>query len=83
MLVLQGNFSNFLFALGKIHVMMVGELDYTNMLVDRIVNNDTVPGTDLLYVPLPTLTSILFFVFLLMISVVLVNLLVSTFLKVR
>lgn len=73
----QGNFSSFLLALGKIHVMMVGELDYTNMLVDRIVNNETVPGTDLLYVPLPALTSLLFFVFVLMISVVLVNLLVG------
>lgn len=56
---------------------MLGELDYTDILVDRIVNNDTVPGTDLLYVPLPALTVTLFFIFVLMVSVVLVNLLVS------
>ncbi|XP_068755480.1 transient receptor potential cation channel subfamily A member 1-like isoform X1 [Montipora capricornis] len=73
----QGNFSSFLFALGKIHVMMVGELGYTDMLVEKIINNDTVPGTDLLYVPLPLFTGLLFFVFVLMISVVLVNLLVG------
>lgn len=73
----QGNFSSFLFALGKIHVMMVGELDYSDILVEKIVHNDTVPGTDLLYVPLPAFTGVLFFVFVLMISVVLVNLLVG------
>ena len=58
--------------------MMVGELGYSDILVEKIINNDTVPGTDLLYVPLPVFTGLLFFVFVLMISVVLVNLLVST-----
>ena len=56
--------------------MMIGELDFTDMLVENIVNNATVPGTDVLYVPLPHLTIGLFFVFVLMVSVVLVNLLV-------
>ena len=57
--------------------MMVGELDYTGMLVDNTVNNHTVPGTDIPYVPLPILTFVLFLMFVLMVSVVLVNLLVS------
>ena len=56
--------------------MMIGELDFTDMLVENIVNNATVPGTDVLYVPLPHLTIGLFLAFVLMVSVVLVNLLV-------
>ena len=56
--------------------MMVGELDYTGILVENIVNNYTVPGTDVPYVPFPALTFCLFFVFVVMVSVVLVNLLV-------
>ena len=59
--------------------MMIGELDYTDMLVENIVNNDTVPGTGVPLVPLPSLTIILFFTFVLMVSVVLVNLLVCTY----
>jgi len=66
-------------SLGKIHVMMLGELDYSDMLVEHIVENATVPGTNTLYVPLPGLTIGLFFTFILMVSVVLVNLLVSMF----
>lgn len=61
--------------------MMVGELDYTGILVENIVNNYTVPGTDIPYVPLPALTFCLFFVFVVMVSVVLVNLLVCNSLK--
>lgn len=60
--------------------MMLGELDYAGMLLDNTVNNNTVPGTDIPYVPLPALTFCLFFVFVVMVSVVLVNLLVRTFL---
>ena len=57
--------------------MMVGELDYTDLLVENTVNNHTVPGTGVPYVPLPILTFLLFVLFILMVSVVLVNLLVS------
>lgn len=73
----QGNFSDFWFSTAKILVMMVGELDYTDMLVEHVVNNQTVPGTSFPYVPLPRLTFALFLVFILMVSIVLVNLLVS------
>jgi len=73
----QGNFTSFWLALAKIHMMMVGELDYTGVLVENVVNNFTVPGTDVPYVPLPALTFCLFFVFVVMVSVVLVNLLVG------
>lgn len=73
----QGNFSDFWFSTAKILVMMVGELDYTDMLVEHVVNNQTVPGTSFPYVPLPRLTFALFLVFVLMVSIVLVNLLVS------
>jgi len=59
--------------------MMVGELDYTGVLMENVVYNYTVPGTDIPYVPLPALTFCLFFVFVLMVSVVLVNLLVRAF----
>lgn len=62
--------------MGKIHVMMVGELDYGGMLVDKISENVTAPGSDALSVPLPRLTIGLFFTFVLTVSVVLVNLLV-------
>lgn len=55
---------------------MVGELDYSNMLVDKAVDNETVPGANIPYVPLPTLTFCLFLAFILLGSVVLVNLLV-------
>ena len=57
--------------------MRTGELEYTDVLVDNIVNNHTVPGTDVLYVPMPILTFVLFIMFVFMVSVVLVNLLVS------
>ncbi|KAJ7385742.1 hypothetical protein OS493_013775 [Desmophyllum pertusum] len=73
----QGNFADFWLALAKINIMMVGELDYTDLLVDNIGNNNTVPGTNVPYVPLPTLTFCLFLVFVLMVSIVLVNLLVG------
>ena len=63
--------------MAKILVMMVGELDYTDMLVENVVNNHTVPGTNIPYVPLPTLTICLFLLFVFMVSIVLVNLLVS------
>ena len=59
--------------------MMIGELDYTDMLVENVVNNGTVPGTGVPLVPLPSLTIILFFTFVLMVSVVLVNLLVCIY----
>lgn len=59
--------------------MMIGELDYTDILVENIVNNHTVQGTGIPIVPLPTLTFILFLLFVLTVSVVLVNLLVSAF----
>ena len=67
---LQGNFSTFLFAMGKILVMMIGELDYTDILVVDWSNKATVP--------LPMITIGLFFLFVLTVSVVLVNLLVGT-----
>lgn len=57
--------------------MMIGELDYTDMLAENIVNNSTVPGTNVPFVPLPTLTILLFLLFVFMVSVVLVNLLVG------
>lgn len=57
--------------------MMVGELDYGGMLVDKISENVTAPGSDALSVPLPQLTIGLFFTFVLTVSVVLVNLLVG------
>ena len=56
--------------MGKILVMMIGELDYTDLLVADWSNEVTVP--------LPMITIGLFFLFVLTVSVVLVNLLVGT-----
>ena len=56
--------------MGKILVMMIGELDYTDILVVDWSNEATVP--------LPMITIGLFFLFVLTVSVVLVNLLVGT-----
>ena len=61
----------------KIFVMMVGEMDYTDILSDNVVNSAKVPGTDTLYVPLPELSYIMFALFVLTVSIVLMNLLVS------
>ena len=55
--------------MGKILVMMIGELDYTDILVVDWSNEATVP--------LPMITIGLFFLFVLTVSVVLVNLLVG------
>ena len=55
--------------------MMTGELGFSE-LVEQIVNNATIPGTDIMFVPLPHLTIALFLAFVLMVAVVLVNLLV-------
>lgn len=64
-------------SLVKVFVMMVGEMDYSDILTDNVVNNATVPGTNLLYVPLPELSYIMFVMFVLSVSIVLMNLLVS------
>lgn len=55
---------------------MVGELDYLNMLVDKVVDNEIVFGINILYVFLLIFIFCLFLVFILLGSVVFVNLLV-------
>ena len=61
----------------KVFVMMVGEMDYSDILSYNVVNSAKVPGTDMLYVPLPELSYIMFVIFVLSVSIVLMNLLVS------
>jgi len=61
----------------KVFVMMIGEMDYSDILSDKVVNSAKVPGTDMLYVPLPELSYIMFMMFALSVSIVLMNLLVS------
>lgn len=56
---------------------MIGEMDYSDILSDNVVNSAKVPGTDMLYVPLPELSYIMFMMFALSVSIVLMNLLVS------
>ena len=63
--------------MAKIFVMLLGEVDYTDILSDNVVNSAKVPGTSNLYVPLPVLSYILFILFVLSVSIVLMNLLVS------
>ena len=57
--------------------MMVGEMDYSDILTDNVVSDAKVPGTNTLYVPLPELSYIMFMLFALSVSIVLMNLLVS------
>lgn len=61
----------------KVFVMMIGEMDYSDVLSENVVNSAMVPGTDMLYVPLPELSYMMFMVFALSVSIVLMNLLVS------
>ena len=61
----------------KVFMMMIGEMDYSDILSDKVVNSAKVPGTDMLYVPLPELSYIMFMMFALSVSIVLMNLLVS------
>ena len=56
--------------------MMVGEMDYSDLLSSYVVNRAKVPGTDMLYVPLPVLSHIMFMLFVLSVSIILMNLLV-------
>jgi len=56
---------------------MIGEMDYSDVLSENVVNSAMVPGTDMLYVPLPELSYMMFMVFALSVSIVLMNLLVS------
>lgn len=73
----EDNFSSVWFSMVKVFVMMLGEVDYTDMLSDNVVNSAKVPGTSILYVPFPELSYVLFVVFVLSVSVVLMNLLVG------
>ena len=57
--------------------MMVGEMDYSDILTENVVNDAKVPGTNILYVPFPELSYIMFVLFVLSVSIVLMNLLVS------
>ena len=73
----QDNFSSFWMSVVKVFVMMVGEMDYSDMLSEHVVNNNKVPGTVFPYVPLPVLTYLIFTLFVLTVSIILMNLLVS------
>ena len=56
---------------------MVGEMDYTDLLTTNVVGDVKVPGTNIPYVPLPALSYIMFTLFVLLVSIILMNLLVS------
>lgn len=73
----QDNFSSVGLSFVKVFVMMVGEMDYSDILTSNVVNEATVPGTNIPYVPLPTLSYIMFMLFVLSVSIILMNLLVS------
>lgn len=72
----QDNFSSVWISFVKIVVMMVGEMDYSDLLSSNVVNSAKVPGTEILYVPLPVLSYIMFMLFVLSVSIILMNLLV-------
>ena len=56
---------------------MLGEMDYSDVLTSNVVGDVKVPGTNFLYVPLPGLSYVMFVLFVLAVSIVLMNLLVS------
>ena len=56
---------------------MLGEMDYSDVLTSNVVGDVKVPGTSFLYVPLPGLSYVMFVLFVLAVSIVLMNLLVS------
>ena len=56
---------------------MLGEMDYSDVLTSNVVGDVKVPGTNILYVPLPELSYVMFVLFVLAVSIVLMNLLVS------
>ena len=56
--------------------MMVGEMDYSSLLSSNVVNSAKVPGTEVPYVPLPVLSYVTFMLFVLSVSIILMNLLV-------
>ena len=56
---------------------MLGEMDYSDVLTSNVVGDVKVPGTNFLYVPLPELSYVMFVLFVLAVSIVLMNLLVS------
>lgn len=72
----QDNFSSVWISFVKIIVMMVGEMDYSDLLSSNVVSSAKVPGTEILYVPLPVLSYIMFMLFVLSVSIILMNLLV-------
>lgn len=72
----QDNFSSVWISFVKIVVMMVGEMDYSDLLSSNVVNSAKVTGTEILYVPLPVLSYIMFMLFVLSVSIILMNLLV-------
>ena len=67
-LYLQDNFSHMGFALVKSVVMMIGEYDFDSLFFD--------PGADYV-VPYPTFTLLFFLVFLVIMSIIVMNLLVG------
>ena len=70
---MKDSFANFGLSFMKVLVMFVGELDYTDMLVNGLSQSKAgVP-----YVPLPELTFTLFAIFFMTVPILLMNLLVS------
>lgn len=77
LLVEEDNFTSVWISFVKIIVMMVGEMDYSSLLSSNVVNSAKVPGTEFLYVPLPVLSYVTFMLFVLSVSIILMNLLVG------
>lgn len=58
--------------------MMVGELDYTDVLSDNVVNKKISDATGVPFVPLPDISYVVFVLFMIAVPVLLMNLLVSS-----
>ena len=71
----QESFDDFDSSVMRVLVMSIGEFDYVTSLVDTLdqVSNET--GADL--VPYPEMTNFFFFLFVLIMPIILMNLLVS------
>ena len=74
----QEPFRSFGKSVVKTTVMTIGEFDYTNMLIDGLGQSNTYNRIRVPLVPFPRISNAFFFIFMLTMPIVLMNLLVRT-----
>ena len=74
--VFQDPFKTFGKSFVKTTVMATGEFDYTNMLIDGLGQNNNHSGILVPLIPFPEVSTVFFYIFMLTMPIVLMNLLV-------